>query len=102
MTDHGEAQCLTMDLRDGREVVLIWTPRGADRRIIFMRFANEREVARYTGRPDDASDLTDEDFRRGTWKIGDKLVSQEVAQAEIAKLKQSTRQPPPTLNQTDA
>ena len=52
--------------------------------------------------PDDAPDLTDEDFRRGTWKIGDKLVSQEVAQAEIAKLKQSTRQPPPALNQTDA
>ena len=29
---------------------MIWTPRGADRHIISMRFANEPEIPRYAGR----------------------------------------------------
>ena len=31
-------------------VVLVWTLRGADRRIISMRYANEREIAKYASR----------------------------------------------------
>ena len=45
--DYGEARWVTMGLLDGREVILVWTPRGAARRIISMRYANEREIARY-------------------------------------------------------
>jgi len=32
---------------------------------------------------DDAPELTDADFARGTWRIGDKIVSREEAQAAI-------------------
>jgi len=32
-----------MGMLDGRVVVLVWTPRGKARRIISMRYANERE-----------------------------------------------------------
>jgi uncharacterized protein (DUF4415 family) len=35
--------------------------------------------------PDDAPELTDADFARGAWAIGDKTVSKEVAQVAIAK-----------------
>ncbi|QEA38133.1 BrnT family toxin [Pistricoccus aurantiacus] len=28
-------------------MIMVWTPRGADRRIISMRKANEREQAKY-------------------------------------------------------
>ncbi|WP_245516648.1 BrnT family toxin [Methylobacterium segetis] len=28
-------------------IILIWTPRGADRHVISMRKANDREKARY-------------------------------------------------------
>ena len=42
--------------------------------------------------------MTDEDFRRGTWKIGDKVVPQEVAQAEIAKLKRG--RPPASVTKS--
>jgi len=45
--DYGEARWLTMGQLEGREVILVWTPRGAARRIISMRYANEREIARY-------------------------------------------------------
>ena len=45
--DYGEDRWLTVGLLDGREVVLVWTPRGAARRIISMRYANEREIAKY-------------------------------------------------------
>lgn len=45
--DYGEARWVTMGLLDGREVILVWTPRGAARRIISMRYANEREIDRY-------------------------------------------------------
>ena len=33
--------------------------------------------------PDDAPELTDEDFARGVWMIGDQVVSKEEAQAAI-------------------
>jgi uncharacterized protein (DUF4415 family) len=35
--------------------------------------------------PEDAPELTDADFARGTWTIGEQVVSKEVAQAAIAK-----------------
>lgn len=35
--------------------------------------------------PDDAPELTVADFARGIWRIGDKLVTREQAQAEIAR-----------------
>jgi uncharacterized DUF497 family protein len=44
---YGEARLNTVGLLDGRMVVVAWTPRGAVRRIISMRKANEREQARY-------------------------------------------------------
>ena len=46
--DYGEAahQSPSAILR-GRMVIVCWTPRGNDRRIISMRKANEREKARY-------------------------------------------------------
>ncbi|WP_425423484.1 BrnT family toxin [Stenoxybacter acetivorans] len=37
---------------DNRMVVMIWTPRGENRRIISMRKANEREQAQYAVRLD--------------------------------------------------
>lgn len=41
--DYGEPRFISMgDLR-GRTVVVVWTPRGEARRIISMRYANERE-----------------------------------------------------------
>ncbi len=35
--------------------------------------------------PDDAPELTDEFFERGVWRIGDQLVSRDVAQAEVLR-----------------
>lgn len=46
-TDYGEARFITFGQLDMRLVVLVWTPRGAARRIISMRYANEREIARH-------------------------------------------------------
>jgi uncharacterized DUF497 family protein len=46
--DYGEERFITLGLLDALWVVLVWTPRGANRRIISMRFANEREIKRYT------------------------------------------------------
>ena len=37
----------TIGLLDGRMVVLVWTPRGAGRRIISMRKANGKEQKAY-------------------------------------------------------
>ncbi|NML16416.1 BrnT family toxin [Azohydromonas caseinilytica] len=45
--DYGEQRTITFGLLHGRMVALVWTPRGAARRIISMRYANEREVARH-------------------------------------------------------
>jgi len=45
--DYGEERFNTIGFLHGRMVVVAWTPRGAARRIISMRKANEREQARY-------------------------------------------------------
>jgi uncharacterized DUF497 family protein len=37
----------TVGVLDGRMVILVWTPRGEARRIISMRKANEREIAKF-------------------------------------------------------
>jgi len=46
-TDYGEPRYITIGEMAGRMVVLVWTPRGAARRIISMRKANAREQERY-------------------------------------------------------
>lgn len=48
--DYGEERFLTYGLVSGRQVAIVWTWRGEDRRIISMRKANEREQARYNRR----------------------------------------------------
>ena len=48
--NYGEVRFISVGLLQGRMVVLVWTPRGADRRIISMRKANEREQALYAHR----------------------------------------------------
>ena len=45
--DYGEERFNTIGFLHGRMVVVTWTLRGAARRIISMRKANEREQARY-------------------------------------------------------
>ncbi|MCL2635928.1 MAG: BrnT family toxin [Betaproteobacteria bacterium] len=50
--DYNEARHITVGKLDGRLVVMVWTQRGAARRIISMRKANEREQARYAYRLD--------------------------------------------------
>jgi uncharacterized protein len=45
--DYGEERFITIGLLDGRIVVIVWTPRNDARRIIFMRYANDREISRY-------------------------------------------------------
>lgn len=44
---YGEQRFVTLGELDARLVVIVWTPRGAARRIISMRKANEREQALY-------------------------------------------------------
>jgi uncharacterized DUF497 family protein len=46
--DYGEIRHITVGMLNGRSVVMVWTPRGEARRIISMRYANEREIHRYT------------------------------------------------------
>ena len=46
-SDYGESRFITLGVLNTRVVVLVWTPRGAFRRIISMRYANEREKSRY-------------------------------------------------------
>lgn len=46
-SDYGEPRFITFGQLRERFVVLVWTPRGAARRIISMRYANEREIARH-------------------------------------------------------
>jgi uncharacterized DUF497 family protein len=45
--DYGELRNITAGFLRGRMVILVWTPRGADRHIISMRKANDRETRRY-------------------------------------------------------
>ena len=46
--DYGVPRYITFGWLDYRMVVLVWTPRGEVRRIISMRYANEREITRYS------------------------------------------------------
>jgi uncharacterized DUF497 family protein len=48
--DYGELRTLTFGMLEGRWVILVWTQRGQKRRIISMRYANEREIAQYAHR----------------------------------------------------
>lgn len=48
--DYLEPRFTTIGWLHGRMVVLIWTPRGERHRIISMRYANEREIAKYQTR----------------------------------------------------
>jgi uncharacterized protein len=45
--DYGEDRFITVGTLDGRVVVIVWTPREDARRIISMRYANDREISRY-------------------------------------------------------
>lgn len=45
--DYGEERFIIVGLLDGRIVVIVWTPRNDARRIISMRYANDREISRY-------------------------------------------------------
>lgn len=45
--DYGEDRFITIGHLDARMVVLVWTWRGKNRRIISMRKANEREINLY-------------------------------------------------------
>lgn len=48
--DHGEERIITIGLMSGRMVVLVWVERGAERRIVSLRKANERERTKYAAR----------------------------------------------------
>ena len=45
--DYDELRNITFGALAERMVVVVWTPRGADRHIISMRKANDREQAKY-------------------------------------------------------
>ncbi|WP_407050988.1 BrnT family toxin [Methyloraptor flagellatus] len=47
--DYGEERFVTFGYLRGRMVSLCWTAREGGRRIISMRYANDREQARYRG-----------------------------------------------------
>ena len=48
--EYGEARYITYGMMDDRQVVVVWTWRGAHRRIISLRKANDREQARFARR----------------------------------------------------
>lgn len=48
--DYGEVRYITFGWLSQRFVVMAWTPRGEARRIISMRYANEREIAKHAHR----------------------------------------------------
>jgi hypothetical protein len=50
--NYGEPRFITIGCLDGRMVVSVWTPRGAARRVISLRKANDREQALYGDRLD--------------------------------------------------
>lgn len=45
--DYGEERIITVGKLTGKVTVVVWTQRGKKRRIISMRYANERERQRY-------------------------------------------------------
>lgn len=48
--DYGEPRYITFGLLDCRWVLVAWTPRGQACRMISLRKANEREIAKYAQR----------------------------------------------------
>ena len=48
--DYSETRFQTYGLLGRRLVMVVWTPRGADRHVISMRKCNAREKARYQAR----------------------------------------------------
>ena len=46
--DYGELRLVTIGRIEGRMYFVVWTQRGDRRRIISMRKANDREIARYS------------------------------------------------------
>jgi uncharacterized DUF497 family protein len=52
--DYGEPRTNSVGYLRGRMVIVCWTPRRNDRRIISMRYANEREKARYQKRSEES------------------------------------------------
>lgn len=48
--DYGEPRFITIGYLDQRMVIVVWTPRGVDERIISLRKANEREQKIYQQR----------------------------------------------------
>ncbi|MGP9555910.1 BrnT family toxin [Halomonas sp. AOP43-F2-13] len=45
--DYGEERIITVGKLTGKVTVIVWTQRGKKRRIISMRYGNERERQRY-------------------------------------------------------
>jgi len=45
--EYGEERFITVGFIDDRIVVIVWTPRSDARRIISMRYANDREIKSY-------------------------------------------------------
>lgn len=50
--DYGEQRWITFGLLDDEWVIVVWTLRGENCRIISMRYANEREINQYRARMD--------------------------------------------------
>lgn len=48
--DYGEPRLVTVGYFGERMTVVVWTPRDEGRRIVSMRYANEREIAKYRAR----------------------------------------------------
>ncbi|MBF0461581.1 MAG: BrnT family toxin [Magnetococcales bacterium] len=48
--EYGEPRSITVGHLKGKMTVVVWTPREGGHRILSMRYANERENARYRGR----------------------------------------------------
>jgi uncharacterized DUF497 family protein len=46
--DYGECRMVSFGFLDDRMMVITWTQRGENRRIISMRKANEREITKYS------------------------------------------------------
>ncbi|QWD32598.1 BrnT family toxin [Polynucleobacter paneuropaeus] len=44
---YGERRFIAIGFLDDRLTVVVWTPRGRKRRIISMKYANEREIKEY-------------------------------------------------------
>lgn len=43
-SNYGEPRFITAGLLDGRMVVVVWTPRGADRHVFSMRYCHGKEI----------------------------------------------------------